>query len=150
MRAVFSAIDADGDERLDAGEVHRAAAALGLSVAPEEADRMIALLDGDDDGKISFSEFRRFCVLLPGAFADPCLSAQAGVRRRMLPTSPLSLPSLPSLPSHLSCHRAISGGLCGLLAPPNRTGLRADAGLVPLHPLCRRPSEPHQHPICLG
>lgn len=67
MRAVFSAIDADGDERLDAGEVHRAAAALGLSVAPEEADRMIALLDGDDDGKISFSEFRRFCVLLPGA-----------------------------------------------------------------------------------
>lgn len=39
---------------------------LGLSVAPQEVDRMIQLLDRDGDRRICYQEFRRFVVLLPG------------------------------------------------------------------------------------
>ncbi|PSC76347.1 calcium-binding mitochondrial carrier S -1 [Micractinium conductrix] len=67
IRAAFRSIDADADGQLDAGEVHAAAQALGLSVAPGEAERMVSMLDADGDGLISYGEFRRFVVMLPGA-----------------------------------------------------------------------------------
>jgi Ca2+-binding EF-hand superfamily protein len=42
------------------------AAALGLSVASEEAEHMVDMLDSDHNGNIDYREFRRFVVLLPG------------------------------------------------------------------------------------
>lgn len=51
IRAVFARIDGDGDGALDAGEVHRAARALGLSVAPEEAERMVGGWGGRRHGR---------------------------------------------------------------------------------------------------
>lgn len=79
LRAVFAAIDADGDGQLTADEVHAAAKALGLHVAPSEAERMVALLDTDADGRINLPEFRSFVVLLPGAQVSQKLIVAAWV-----------------------------------------------------------------------
>lgn len=52
------------------------AAALGLSMSEGDAEHMVALLDGDGDGRLSFQEFQRYVVLLPSESCRPqCLRA---------------------------------------------------------------------------
>lgn len=39
----------------------------GLPAKPEDAKKMIDLLDRDHDGRVSFDEFQRYLCLLPAA-----------------------------------------------------------------------------------
>lgn len=54
----------------------------GLPAKPEDAKKMIDLLDRDHDGRVSFDEFQRYLCLLPAAQVwlgwsglHPCTSA---------------------------------------------------------------------------
>jgi Ca2+-binding protein (EF-Hand superfamily) len=53
--------DRDNNGQLDRAEVARlAATALGADLDDESLERVLAELDSDDDGLISFDEFRRW------------------------------------------------------------------------------------------
>lgn len=61
----FSELDANQNGEVDDEELLRAMRKVGHDIGPEDAERMIQLLDRDGDGQIDLHEFRRFVVLLP-------------------------------------------------------------------------------------
>lgn len=61
----FTELDANQSGNVDEQELLRAMRKVGHNIAPEDAERMIRLLDRDGDGQIDLHEFRRFAVLLP-------------------------------------------------------------------------------------
>ncbi|KAL4444943.1 hypothetical protein ABPG77_003993 [Micractinium sp. CCAP 211/92] len=142
MRAIFSRLDLDGDGRLDAREVHHAAAALGLAVAEGDAEHMVALLDSDGDGMLSFQEFQRYMVLLP--------SSQMG-HARVLAAWIDSTSWIDSMEYHLGhvpptepLERLLAGGVAGAVsrtavAPLERlrTIMMADPAASRLGPVLR-------------
>lgn len=66
MWQAFRRVDVDGNGHLDRSEVQRALAqGLGTAVEPDDVARLMRLLDNNEDDRISYSEFKRFAVLLP-------------------------------------------------------------------------------------
>ncbi|EFN55456.1 hypothetical protein CHLNCDRAFT_133793 [Chlorella variabilis] len=143
IRAVYRDIDSDGDGQLDAGEVHRAATALGLSVAPAEAERMVAMLDSNKDGRINYAEFRRFVVLLPGAQVRHTNILSAWIDSASWLTSMEY--RLGHVPPSQPLERLLAGGVAGavsrtVVAPLERlrTIMMADPSATRLGPVLRR------------
>lgn len=69
LRAAFDLFDIGGDGRLDAHELHRALTRLGQPVSLPEVRRMIASVDHDRDGHVSFVEFQ--ALIEPPPLLDP-------------------------------------------------------------------------------
>mmetsp|Transcript_9066 Transcript_9066/g.27222 ORF Transcript_9066/g.27222 Transcript_9066/m.27222 type:complete len:424 (+) Transcript_9066:234-1505(+) len=63
--SAFQELDADHTGEVDDHELLMALKKLGHNIKPDDADRMIKLLDKDGNGQIDLDEFRRFVVLLP-------------------------------------------------------------------------------------
>lgn len=54
----FRALDLDNNNYLGYDELYHSLACLGEYVTPREVEEMIAMLDADGDGQVSFSEFK--------------------------------------------------------------------------------------------
>lgn len=61
----FRRLDVDGNGHLDRQEVQRAFKSLGMVAEPDDVARLMRLLDENKDDQISYSEFKRFALLLP-------------------------------------------------------------------------------------
>ena len=79
--------------------------ALWMSVSPDDAARMIELLDTDHDGQISLDELRSFVYLLPEAQV-PALTSWPGLH----PQQRIGLRMQPRM-SCLLAHACQSAGL---------------------------------------
>ncbi|KAK9330063.1 mitochondrial carrier domain-containing protein [Lipomyces starkeyi] len=63
--ALFSAIDKDKNGRLDKTEVAAALEASGLSVPSAKLEQFFDYMDRDNDGEISFEDWRNFLLFMP-------------------------------------------------------------------------------------
>ncbi|KAJ8098313.1 mitochondrial carrier domain-containing protein [Lipomyces tetrasporus] len=63
--ALFNAIDKDKNGRLDKGEVAAALATSGLSVPSAKLEHFFDSMDRDNDGAISFEDWRDFLLFIP-------------------------------------------------------------------------------------
>lgn len=70
LRATFDLFDQDHNGRLDAEELSEGLGVLGQPVDAEEAQRLIASVDLDGDGRLSFDEFLRLVEPVPSGL-DP-------------------------------------------------------------------------------
>ncbi|PRW34020.1 calcium-binding mitochondrial carrier S -3-like [Chlorella sorokiniana] len=143
MRAVFDSIDRDGDGQLSVAEVHRAAAALGISVAPEDSQRMVELLDTDKDGCVDYAEFHRFVCLLPGAHVSRGQILSAWIDSASWANAMEY--RLGHVPPSQPLERFLAGGVAGavsrtVVAPLERlrTIMMADRSATRLGPVLRR------------
>ncbi|TKY69241.1 calcium-binding protein CML25 [Spatholobus suberectus] len=59
LKDAFSIFDVDGNGSITAEELHVVMASLGDQCSLEECRKMIAGVDGDGDGMISFEEFKK-------------------------------------------------------------------------------------------
>ncbi|KAI3747805.1 hypothetical protein L6452_10469 [Arctium lappa] len=66
---IFKRFDANGDGKISSSELGEALKALG-SVSPEEVQRMMAEIDTDGDGFISYQEYMDFCNANRGLMRD--------------------------------------------------------------------------------
>ncbi|XP_052196107.1 polcalcin Syr v 3-like [Diospyros lotus] len=66
---IFKRFDANGDGKISAAELGESLKMLG-SVTPDEIQRMMAELDTDGDGFISFQEFLDFALDNRGLVKD--------------------------------------------------------------------------------
>ncbi|KAI3451831.1 hypothetical protein Pfo_008496 [Paulownia fortunei] len=66
---VFKSFDANGDGKISAAELGDALKTLGC-ITPEEVKRMMAEIDTDGDGCISFQEFTEFARANRGLMKD--------------------------------------------------------------------------------
>lgn len=57
---IFIAADQDGNGYLDKGEMVTVMSSAGLSLEPKEMNALMAAVDEDDDGKVSYTEFVKF------------------------------------------------------------------------------------------
>eukprot|EP01083_Nonionella_stella_P257049 880231_1 len=60
LKSIFMYFDANGDGTLDADEFKKYLSSLGLSNNKFQVEALKALSDDNNDGKISFQEFRNF------------------------------------------------------------------------------------------
>ena len=58
LRAIFGVFDTDGSGAIDVDEMHVALAKGGKSISRDEAAEILAQVDADNDGQISFEEFQ--------------------------------------------------------------------------------------------
>ncbi|EPE25762.1 Mitochondrial carrier [Glarea lozoyensis ATCC 20868] len=65
LLALFKSIDRDDDGRLDKSELRGAFKKAGLSVPPSKLDQLFAEVDENNDGYITFAEWRNFLLFLP-------------------------------------------------------------------------------------
>ncbi|KAK9466570.1 mitochondrial carrier domain-containing protein, partial [Lipomyces arxii] len=63
--AMFIAFDKDQNGRLDREEVAAALASSGLSVSPDRLGKFFDSMDRDNDGSISFEDWRDFLLFIP-------------------------------------------------------------------------------------
>jgi len=69
LKAAFDSVDTDGSGRIDSSELQEAMKKAGRSMSIEECKRMIKKVDQDNDGELSFEEFRLiFTGKTPPAF----------------------------------------------------------------------------------
>ncbi|KAG6579032.1 Polcalcin Ole e 3, partial [Cucurbita argyrosperma subsp. argyrosperma] len=66
---IFKRFDANGDGRISASELGESLKTLG-SVTPDEVQRMMAEIDTDGDGYISYEEFTDFACANRGLIRD--------------------------------------------------------------------------------
>ncbi|XP_030537954.1 polcalcin Bra n 2 [Rhodamnia argentea] len=66
---IFKRFDANGDGKISAAELGDALKTLG-SVTGDEVKRMMAEIDTDGDGFISYQEFTDFALANPGLMKD--------------------------------------------------------------------------------
>ncbi|XP_042500679.1 polcalcin Syr v 3-like [Macadamia integrifolia] len=69
MEKIFKRFDANGDGKISSTELGETLKQLG-SVSPEDIKRMMAEIDTDGDGYISFQEFTSFHNANPGLMKD--------------------------------------------------------------------------------
>ena len=62
IRSVFKFYDADGSGKVSAAEVHKALAQMGINLAPEQVNAVMAQYDFNQDGEWDFSEFYQFYI----------------------------------------------------------------------------------------
>ncbi len=62
MRAKFAEADADGSGYIEPGELAAVCGSLGTTLKKNELESAVFLLDKNDDGKISYEEFRAWWV----------------------------------------------------------------------------------------
>jgi calmodulin len=62
LRSAFELFDADGSGRLDCGELQRALKILGVDLSTEETAFLMAQIDSDGDGDITFEEFMEYMI----------------------------------------------------------------------------------------
>lgn len=77
LRAAFDFMDTDGDGRIGADELRVGFAALGQSLDYAEARKLIASVDADHDGLVSFLEFVRLIEPLPTGLDPEADEAEA-------------------------------------------------------------------------
>ncbi|KAI9826096.1 MAG: hypothetical protein M1832_000545 [Thelocarpon impressellum] len=65
LRTLFNSIDHDHDGKLDKGELQAAFSRAGLAVPSSKLDRFFVEVDTDQDGVISFDEWRDFLLFIP-------------------------------------------------------------------------------------
>lgn len=70
LRSVFDEIDLDRSGTISTEELGHALKALGCSVAPSQLAGMLAEVDTDGSGLVSFDEFSTFFALVPFASLD--------------------------------------------------------------------------------
>lgn len=66
---IFKRLDANGDGKISPAELGEALNALG-STAPNEIKKMMAEIDTDGDGYISYQEYTDFACANPGLIKD--------------------------------------------------------------------------------
>eukprot|EP00051_Salpingoeca_urceolata_P002211 m.48132 g.48132 ORF g.48132 m.48132 type:complete len:307 (-) comp11972_c0_seq2:74-994(-) len=66
LRSTFDQLDTRGKGRLTAADLRTALARLKMTASDEEIRDLLRRADTDSSGDISFEEFRRFLLLLPG------------------------------------------------------------------------------------
>ncbi|KAI4389336.1 hypothetical protein MLD38_001571 [Melastoma candidum] len=66
---IFKRFDANGDGQISASELGDALKSMG-SVTADEVKRMMAEIDTDGDGFISYQEFLDFAMANPGLMKD--------------------------------------------------------------------------------
>ncbi|XP_010420474.1 PREDICTED: probable calcium-binding protein CML29 [Camelina sativa] len=66
---IFKKFDANGDGKISAAELEEALKTLG-SVSPDDVKRMMAEIDTDGDGNISYQEFTDFAAANRGLMKD--------------------------------------------------------------------------------
>jgi len=59
---LFADMDEDGNGQLDASELQRALAQVGVVATPEEVEAMLDVFDADHDGTVTFTDFWRALV----------------------------------------------------------------------------------------
>ncbi|KAI3794175.1 hypothetical protein L1987_36804 [Smallanthus sonchifolius] len=69
LERIFKRFDANGDGKISSTELGDALKTLG-SVSPEEVQRMMAEIDTDGDGFISYQEYLEFCNANRGLMKD--------------------------------------------------------------------------------
>jgi solute carrier family 25 phosphate transporter 23/24/25/41 len=67
MWQAFRGLDVDASGAITSAELEGAVARAGVVISPGEARRMVALLDSNSDGVVTFSEFKQYLLLLPSA-----------------------------------------------------------------------------------
>ena len=60
----FKAADADGNGAIDKSEVSKVFAAIGEQATDEQVEKMVAEIDLDSDGRVSFPEFLKVGFIL--------------------------------------------------------------------------------------
>lgn len=65
LKNAFEALDADGDETVTGGELHGIMLNLGFNLSEEDCNNIIASMDADGDGAVSFDDFRLIVSCLP-------------------------------------------------------------------------------------
>ncbi|KAK9906889.1 hypothetical protein WJX75_009795 [Coccomyxa subellipsoidea] len=71
VQRTFQKLDEDGSGSVSAEELTKSLRKLWMSVSGEDSERMVGLLDIDNNGQISLDEFRRFVYLLPESLVTP-------------------------------------------------------------------------------
>lgn len=69
LERIFKKFDINGDGKISSSELGEALKLLG-SVSPEEVQRMMAEIDTDGDGFISYQEYIDFCNANKGLMKD--------------------------------------------------------------------------------
>ncbi|GAB0137177.1 hypothetical protein EsDP_00005455 [Epichloe bromicola] len=72
---LFHAIDKDGNGKLDTAELQTAFRTAGLSVSSRRLSDFFHDLDGNNDGYVSFEEWRNFLLFMPAGNHDSRLKA---------------------------------------------------------------------------
>ena len=67
MWKAFCGLDTDASGAITAAEVEGAVRLAGVAISAGEARRMVAMLDSNRDGIVTFSEFKQYLLLLPSA-----------------------------------------------------------------------------------
>ena len=67
MLQAFRGLDVDASGAITSAELESAVARAGVAISPGEARRMVALLDSNSDGVVTFGEFKQYLLLLPSA-----------------------------------------------------------------------------------
>ncbi|XP_071735236.1 polcalcin Syr v 3-like [Rutidosis leptorrhynchoides] len=69
LERIFKKFDINGDGKISSSELGEALKLLG-SVSPDEVQRMMAEIDTDGDGFISYKEYMDFCNANKGLMKD--------------------------------------------------------------------------------
>ncbi|KAG6065057.1 hypothetical protein E4U32_007811 [Claviceps aff. humidiphila group G2b] len=72
---LFHAIDRDADGKLDPAELQTAFRTAGLSISNRRLSEFFQDLDGNNDGYVSFDEWRNFLLFMPAGNHDSRLKA---------------------------------------------------------------------------
>ncbi|KAL6886997.1 mitochondrial carrier domain-containing protein [Trichoderma evansii] len=72
---LFKSIDRDGNGKLDKSELQRAFKAAGLTVSNRRLNDFFSDMDVNNDGYVSFDEWRKFLLFMPGSQDESHLHA---------------------------------------------------------------------------
>ncbi|EPS40204.1 hypothetical protein H072_5976 [Dactylellina haptotyla CBS 200.50] len=75
LRGLFNAIDRDKNGQLDRGELAHALESNGIKVEPHKLQSFFDRLDKNNDGQITFEEWRDFLVFIPQFDVDTGIKA---------------------------------------------------------------------------